>query len=1369
MQFEPNVGQTDNRVSFVSRGQGYRLFLTPTQAVFSFHSVKQQKAEKRLTRRQHLSGAPVVLEESALEMSLIGANPHPKVEGVDRLLGNANYFLGNNPKQWQKDVPTFAKVKYHQVYSGIDLVYYGNQRKLEYDFIIGPTGDPAQVALSFTGADRLEVDSEGSLIAHLNGGIVRWHKPYAYQEKDSGRKEVQTTFVLRDRHTVGFQVATYDAKQPLIIDPVLQFSTFLGGNDADYATGVALDSSGNIYVAGNTLSLNFPTANAYRSTSAGSNDVFVSKLNSSGTTLLYSTYLGGAGNEFTGGLAVDSSGNAYVAGATDSPNFPAQNAYNNAPSGFNDAFISKIGPTGNTLLYSSYLGGAGDDSANAIAVDNSGNAYIAGDTFSIGTGKNPFPAVPHNAYQGNNNGGPSGRDAFVAKFNTTLSGSASLVYSTFLGGSLSDEKAFGIAIDSSGNAYVTGQVESFANYLVTPPTPPVSDFPTLNAFQPSFNNGYTDPDTAGSQDGFLTELNSTGTGLIFSTFLGGSFDDVATGVTLDPAGRICVVGETYSIDFPTTSGAAQPQNGGIEAAPDFPGPDAFITVFQPNGAALYYSTYLGGSGTEDFGFFYNFGIAADRFGDIYVTGWTDSSAAPDPTDPTDTTVQFPITTGADQPNSISEIGDAFVTKINPAAPGPAGIVYSTFFGGDVDTRGTSITVDANGNFYVAGFTSSKTNIATAGAFRGTNSGGAYDVFVAKFSSPADISVSMFPSIDPVVVGSNVTYSIYINNNGRTTFTGVTNTVRFPSNFPIVSVTTSAGNYSTNAGRVTFNVGQMTNNAAITQTIVLHTLSPGVMTNTATLRANETELNTGNNVSTVLSTVQGIADVTLTASDAPDPVAISSNLTYTFKVTNKGPYPATSVVLTGALPASLSFVQVNNTSPQATWQTNLDGSFTCGFGTMSNNTSATVTLVMNALTNGIITNVFNVSAFEADFNTNNNTATVVSTVLPLTDLAIRQTAPNSVYAGNTFTYTLNVTNFGPSVATSSMVTDTLPPGTTFVSATSTQGGPPTQANGIVTCNLGTLGSNGTASVTITVAPMNAGTITNTATVTNSAGFDSNLANNSAQATTLVNAAADMGISNVAAPASTLVTSNVTFTITVTNRGPSTATGVVVTDSLPPGLSVVSIQSPPGSSTALANGVVTWNLNNMFNGASATMSILAQAMLDGSFNNAASVTSQITDLNPNNTANAAFTITPNPNAPLLKITRTSSSIILSWSTNAIGYSLQSKTNFSASSQWSGVTNVPVQLGNQWTVTITINRASSVYRLVKILPTLTAIPAGSIVIVTWTATAPPSGTLKAARSLTAPVSWSTVGGTPVLVGSNWYLTNTVAANNAFYRLFY
>src|SRR5882672_8260726 len=651
MSFEANQGQTADSVRFLSRGPGYTLFLTPTEAVLSLRSTG-----KELSRRGQRN-PPARMNAARLTMTLVGANQRPEVEGVDRLAGTANYFIGNDSSKWQTAVPTYGKVKYHDVYPGVNLIYYGNQRQVEYDFLIEPNADPKRIAISFSGADRLEIDSEGGLVAHLASCNIRWKKPLAYQENSSGKVAVPVKFVLRHRREVGFQIASYDTARSLTIDPVLVYATYLGGNKGDFVSGIAVDSVGSAYIIGDTTSLNFPTASAFRTTSAGSNDVFVTKLNASGSGLVYSTYLGGSGNDYAGGIVLDGSGNAYLTGETDSLNFPTRNAAYPGNAGFNDAFITKLGPFGTNLVYSTYLGGGGDDSGRAIAVDNGGNAYVAGKTYSIGTGNSPFPAT-QGAYQRDNGGGNTiGADAFVTKFDSN----GLVSYSTFLGGH-SEEKANGIAVDTSGNAYVVGEVASYPTY----PAPPSSDFPVVNAFQSSFNQGNLDP-FAGNTDGFLTKLNATGTGLIFSTFLGGNDQDTITGIALDSAGRVHVTGKTSSTNFPTVN-AAQPLNAGMINDPAFPLTDAFVSKFETNGASLLYSTYLGGTLDESPFLLDRFGIAVDKFGDIYVAGQTGS-------------FDFPLTTGADQTNS-NAAEDAFIVKINPAVHGPASLIYSTLLSGD---------------------------------------------------------------------------------------------------------------------------------------------------------------------------------------------------------------------------------------------------------------------------------------------------------------------------------------------------------------------------------------------------------------------------------------------------------------------------------------------------------------------------------------------------------------------------------------------------------------------------------------------------------------------------------------------------------------
>ena len=983
MQFESNVGQTGEPVRFLARGPGYTLFLTPTQTVLSLRPGREPQSEadnpvcpRTQTGREHnravgnsrAASTASRLPPAVLRMTLLGANPTTQIEGLDALPGTVNYFVGNDPHQWRSAIPTFGKVKYHQVYPGVDLVYYGNQHQVEYDFLVSAHADPERIALGFSGADSLEIDSSGDLVARLPGGTVRWHRPFAYQDTPAGRREIAARFVMKKRQQVGFEIAAYDVGRPLIIDPQLVYSTYLGGGGSDYIGGIAVDGSGNVYVVGDTTSLNFPTHTPYQSASAGLRDVFVTKLDPSGSSLVYSTYLGGSSNEFAGGITLDSSGNAYLTGQTESQNFPLKNAVQGANNGFSDAFVAKLGPFGTNLVYSTYLGGNGDDGGNAIAADNGGNAYVTGFTYSRGVGSSPFPTT-HGAFQADNGGGiGGGSDAFVTKFDT----SGSLVYSTFLGGH-SSEAGNGIALDSSGNACVAGVVED-TTYI--PPALPSSDFPILNAFQPNFNPGIIDPFAAGTTDGFVTKLNATGTALIFSTFLGGGFDDSAHAIAVDAANRVYVVGETYSTNFAILN-AAQPILGGLSPDNTLPPADAFVTVFATNGASLRYSTYLGGSGYESGFDSYRFGMGIDQFGDIYLAGWTDSPDAPDPNDPS--VVPFPVTPGADQTNSMG-LGDAFAAKINPAVPGSNSLVYSTFLSGTSDNRATAVAVDGSGNFYVAGFTSS-TDFPVANAFESSYNGGSYDGFIAKFSSPPDLSVAMTPSTNPVVVGSNLTFAIQVNNNGRSTFSGVTNFVQLATNFQVLSVSNSLGNSSTNGGLVTFSMGTLTNNATVQQTIVVATLSSAITTNTATLTSIETpilEPNTANNLATVVSAIVGIADVTLTQSAAPNPGLVGSNLTYTINLVNKGPSSVTSLTVTDVLSPLVSLLSATNT--QGTSFT-FDGvaTLTCTLTNLAKNATATVTIIVNPTATGSATNLANAAPFEFDPNPANNAASVVTAI------------------------------------------------------------------------------------------------------------------------------------------------------------------------------------------------------------------------------------------------------------------------------------------------------------------------------------------------------------------------------------------------------
>ncbi len=431
LHFEANHGQTDKDVRFLSRGSGYSLYLTASEAVLVL--VK--------------SDAKAQEESVALRMGLVGGARKPLVNGLEEQPGKANYFIGKDRSKWRTNVPTYAKVQYHDVYPGIDLVYYGNQRQLGYDFVVAPGADPKKIVLGFKGTDKLEIDAEGDLVLHASGGDVRQHKPIIYQEIDRVRQEIDGRYVIKSGKRVGLQLAAYDTSRPLIVDPVLSYSTFLGGGGNDIARSVAADSDGNAYVTGQTTSLNFPTTSgAFQTVRGFGNDVFVTKLNPSGSALVYSSYLGG--NDFDTGnaISIDANGNAYVTGTTKSADFPTTPGAFQPALGIGFGFVTKLDATGSTLVYSTYLG-AGAQGAG-IAVDAQGNAYMTGQT-----GSAMFPTTP-GAFQPVFGGGPV--DAFVMKLNAD--GSA-LVYSTYLGGS-NVEVGGGIAVDTGGNAYVTGGTDS---------------------------------------------------------------------------------------------------------------------------------------------------------------------------------------------------------------------------------------------------------------------------------------------------------------------------------------------------------------------------------------------------------------------------------------------------------------------------------------------------------------------------------------------------------------------------------------------------------------------------------------------------------------------------------------------------------------------------------------------------------------------------------------------------------------------------------------------------------------------------------------------------------------------------------------------
>ncbi|MEW6126789.1 MAG: SBBP repeat-containing protein [Acidobacteriota bacterium] len=682
LSFEANHGQTDKQVNFLARGNGYGLFLCPQAAVLKFADVKRASPLTPLAVDQSNDAGAAVLR-----MTLIGARRNPPASGETRQPGKSNYLLGKTRQAWITDVPHYAQVRYTSIYPGIDLIYYGNQRQLEYDFIVAPGVNPQTIMLAFEGANEIGINAQGELTMKVSGRALRQPKPFIYQEVDGMKREIAGGFVLMAENRVGFQVGDYDHSQPLIIDPTLVYSTFLGGNGEEIGNGITVDASGSAYVTGRTASLNFPiTSGALQTGSGGAPfDAFVTKLSPAGDTLIYSTYLGG--NNFDEGMdiAVDATGQAYVTGNTKSTNFPTttgvlQTVFNGGAN-FGDGFVAKLNSTGNALVYATYLGGANDDRAWAVALDSSGNAYLTGETRSSN-----FPLVNQlQNYPGdfNNNG-------FVTKLNPN--GSA-LAYSTYLGGNSYDQGT-DLVVDLSGKVYVTGMTQS-------------TTFPTLNAFQASLGSAFL--------DAFVTKLDTNLSGassLIYSTYLGGNLEEQGSGIAVNASGNALVTGQTASANFVTTAGALQTVYGGGFY-------DGFVTMMSASGNALVYSTYLGGNAQDE-----GEDIALDASDNAYIVGFTHSSDFP-------TVLPFQAANGG--------APDAFISKLNPSG---SALVYSSFLGGSSTEVGQGIALDNTNSVYLTGYTLSG-NYPTVNPVQAAR-GGSIDAFVAKVAEvlcPANLSIA----------------------------------------------------------------------------------------------------------------------------------------------------------------------------------------------------------------------------------------------------------------------------------------------------------------------------------------------------------------------------------------------------------------------------------------------------------------------------------------------------------------------------------------------------------------------------------------------------------------------------------------------------
>lgn len=800
LSFEENQGQSAREVRYLSRGSGYELFLTPQEAVVTLSVPLRLDPRHRFATMLALRKARQARQRkqlTAIRLRFEGANPEPQITGMDGMPGKVNYFFGNDPKKWRTGIPTYARVKYAQIYPGVDLMFYGNQRRLEYDFTVAPGANPSAIQFTVQGTRKLRINSKGDLLLTADGGSIEFQKPLVYQQVNGRKREIAGRYEILGNQRVRFAVGNYDRSQPLILDPVLNYSTYLGGSSDDDSSAIAVDSNKNVIVAGTTFSTDFPSpagVNGFQkepvaANTGGANAAFVSELDPTGTTLKYSTYLAGSVPfEFAFGVDVDTTGKIYVTGTTVSTDYPTTSVVtpfrpSSAGNVNGTSFITKLDPTvdgANSLLYSSYLGGTNGtlgtnetviigDEGIGVAADQShaGVVYVTGYTDSSAgalTDPTTFPVV--GGFQttlGSANG-----NAFLSKLDTTVSGTGSLLYSTYFGGNgtnfngppaLVGDFGSGVVADSTGNAYVSGV--TFSTDLAT----------TANAIQLTNPAGTA----AGVNTAFIGRVDTTQTGLsslAYLTYLGGTGPDFGDAIALGPNNVAYVTGKTSSLNFPTTTGAFSTTGNAAG--------QAFVTVLDTRAplptppatqVSPLYSTFFGGTGGDN-----GFGIRVDTNGNAYVGGITSSG-------------DFPITPGPFQPALASGASqDGFISELSPGGKGKADLIYSTFFGGSGSASGPDgiegIALDSSNSVYITGQTFSATAFPvfpSPGAFQsGLN--GTSDGFVAKLTLIPTMTVSPTSlnfGVQPATVTSAPQTVTLMNNtsdpipfaNGDLSFTG----------------------------------------------------------------------------------------------------------------------------------------------------------------------------------------------------------------------------------------------------------------------------------------------------------------------------------------------------------------------------------------------------------------------------------------------------------------------------------------------------------------------------------------------------------------------------------------------------------------------
>ncbi len=989
LSFMENQGQLAQEVRYAAHGARYDLFLTSQEAVVALRhsqhldfSPRHRAASLKALRALRKSGSATTTTAS-LRLRFAGANPAPEIAGLENLPGKVNYFIGNDPKKWHTGIPTFAQVKYSQVYPGVDLLFYGHQRNLEYDFIVAPGADPRAIRMNLSGARKLHVDAQGDVLVSVDGGDVVLQKPLVYQNINGRRQEIAANYSLRG-NDVSFAIAPYDHREPLIVDPVLNYATYLGGTSDDGAGyAIAVDSSGDAYIAGQTLSTDFPPTSVLTPGGNTNGTGFVVELNPAGSALMYSTYLGSSGGfDFAFGIAV-SGGDIYVTGETFGTDFPTTaNALKQTVSTNNagTSFLTKLNPTVNTaasLLYSSYLGGSNGslgDFGQAVAADSSGNAYVTGVSYSTaGTADVDFP-VSLGAFQ---NTLPSAAgSAFVTRIDTTQSGTNSLIYSTYLGGDGAlvgaitlqfGDGGFGIVVGAPNKVYITG----------TTCSSPADPYPTsATTFQklPKAANMWS--------SAFISEIDTTvntaaaaPTSLVYSTILGGSGDsnsghgdfggaiDLQSGTTV-----VYVAGSTNSADFPTQSG--------FQTTGDAAAGSAFVTLLDTSaGTVLKYSTFLSDSATD------GTAIKADAAGNAYVGGATSSTT-------------FPATPGAYQAAVASGApGDGFIAEIAPLGGGPSDLLYYTYFGGSgsggIPDEIFGLALGTPPSVFATGMTASTDFPATTGAFQTTlKTGSTSEAFAAEVTLQPVLTITPLSLTfnSPIhVMSANQPIMISNNLGGALMFTTPTVTITSgtgtAADFTVTN--TSCGTSIPSGGNCTINVSYTPSGTA-TETANLSLSGAGSAPQIVSLIGN-----------TLAPFTVAPTSLSFTSSAVGTPTAAQA-VTLTNNTAAPVAFTSAAVTLTSAMGAAADFALL----PLNNCGTSIPAGGNCMVSITYTPSVATTETATLTLTNGAATSPQTVSL------TGN-----VAAVAPGFTLAIAPSPIPPVTVGSTGNATVTVTSVG----------------------------------------------------------------------------------------------------------------------------------------------------------------------------------------------------------------------------------------------------------------------------------------------------------------------------------------------------------------------